>query len=70
MSSTAAPARNGSGGLADYDFSHGRELGAGNFGRTVLATHLPTGDLVAVKMIPRGERCDRNVEREVLNQVR
>jgi len=54
------------GGQDDYEI--GRELGRGNFGRTHLARHLPTGALVAVKTIERGERCDRNAERECLNQ--
>jgi serine/threonine-protein kinase SRK2 len=50
------------------NYELGRELGRGNFGRTHLARHIPTGDLVAVKTIEKGERCDKNVERECLNQ--
>jgi serine/threonine-protein kinase SRK2 len=51
------------------DYEIGRELGRGNFGVTRLAHHIPTGSLVAVKLIPRGSAAiTANVERELLNQ--
>ncbi|GAB4817582.1 hypothetical protein N2152v2_004628 [Parachlorella kessleri] len=48
-----------------YDFV--RDIGSGNFGVAKLMRDKRTGELVAVKFIPRGEKIDKNVERELLN---
>lgn len=52
-------------GIARYEML--RELGSGNFGVARLMRDKITGELVAIKFIDRGERVDRNVEREILN---
>ncbi|CAG9467583.1 unnamed protein product [Pedinophyceae sp. YPF-701] len=44
-----------------------KEIGSGNFGMTRLAKDKVTGELVAIKLIERGEKVDKNVEREILN---
>lgn len=44
-----------------------RDLGSGNFGVAKLMRDIGTGELVAIKFIERGERVDRNVEREICN---
>lgn len=44
-----------------------RDLGSGNFGVAKLMRDTTTGELVAIKFIERGERVDRNVERELCN---
>mmetsp|Transcript_20467 Transcript_20467/g.44711 ORF Transcript_20467/g.44711 Transcript_20467/m.44711 type:complete len:359 (+) Transcript_20467:114-1190(+) len=44
-----------------------RDLGSGNFGIAKLMRDRVTGELVAIKFIERGERVDRNVEREIVN---
>lgn len=44
-----------------------RDLGSGNFGVAKLMRDIMTGELVAIKFIERGERVDRNVEREICN---
>ncbi|CAL0331720.1 unnamed protein product [Lupinus luteus] len=45
-----------------------REIGYGNFAVTKLAKDNNTGDLVAIKFIRRGEKIDKNVQREIINQ--
>jgi len=44
-----------------------KEIGSGNFGVTYLAKDKKTGDTVAIKFIERGDKIDKNVEREILN---
>lgn len=44
-----------------------RDIGSGNFGVAKLMRDKPTGELVAVKFIERGEKIDKNVEREIIN---
>ncbi|EFJ48959.1 hypothetical protein VOLCADRAFT_59940 [Volvox carteri f. nagariensis] len=44
-----------------------RDLGSGNFGVAKLMRDLISEELVAIKFIERGERVDRNVEREICN---
>jgi len=44
-----------------------KELGSGNFGRAMLAKDRVTGELVALKFLPRGAQITRHVEREILN---
>ncbi|GAX75067.1 hypothetical protein CEUSTIGMA_g2511.t1 [Chlamydomonas eustigma] len=52
-------------GLDRYQFV--RDLGVGNFGVAKLVRDVVTGDLLAVKFIERGDKVDKNVEREILN---
>jgi len=44
-----------------------KDIGSGNFGVAKLMKTKANGELVAVKFIERGEKIDRNVEREILN---
>lgn len=44
-----------------------RDIGSGNFGVAKLCRAKDTGELVAVKFIERGEKIDKNVEREIIN---
>ncbi|CAD5195962.1 serine/threonine-protein kinase SAPK7 [Musa acuminata AAA Group] len=44
-----------------------RDLGAGNFGVARLLRHKDTKELVAMKYIPRGQKIDENVAREIIN---
>lgn len=44
-----------------------KELGSGNFGTTHLMKDKQTGEMVAVKKLPRGSKINKNVYREVLN---
>ncbi|WIA17833.1 hypothetical protein OEZ85_009339 [Tetradesmus obliquus] len=44
-----------------------RDIGSGNFGVARLCRDKTTSQLVAVKFIERGDRVDKNVEREILN---
>eukprot|EP00803_Ostreobium_quekettii_P011583 evm.model.scf_1644.1 EVM.evm.TU.scf_1644.1 scf_1644:9342-18122(-) len=44
-----------------------KDLGSGNFGVARLMRNKQTGELVAVKFIDRGEKIDKNVEREIVN---
>ncbi|XP_019420414.1 PREDICTED: serine/threonine-protein kinase SRK2I-like isoform X2 [Lupinus angustifolius] len=44
-----------------------REIGYGNFAVTKLAKDNNTGHLVAIKFILRGEKIDKNVQREIIN---
>jgi serine/threonine-protein kinase SRK2 len=44
-----------------------RDIGSGNFGVAKLMRDKQTGELVAVKFIERGEKIDKNVERELIN---
>ncbi|GIL66701.1 hypothetical protein Vafri_20188 [Volvox africanus] len=44
-----------------------RDLGSGNFGVAKLMRDRVSQELVAIKFIERGERVDRNVEREICN---
>eukprot|EP00798_Chlamydomonas_sp_ICE-L_P025921 gene25921-11597_t len=55
----------GVGQVGNYVFV--KDLGQGNFGLAKLMQHIGTGELVAIKFIERGEKIDRNVEREILN---
>lgn len=48
-----------------YEFV--RDLGSGNFGVARLMRHKKTGEFVAVKFIERGDKIDKNVEREIVN---
>lgn len=48
-------------------YEHIRDLGSGNFGTARLMRNRQTGELVAVKFLERGERIDKNVEREIIN---
>lgn len=49
------------------EYEYIKKLGSGNFGVINLMTHKPTGELVAVKQLPRGPKIDKNVYREVIN---
>lgn len=49
----------------EYEFI--KDLGSGNFGVAKLMRHRKSGELVAVKFIERGDKIDRNVEREIVN---
>lgn len=44
-----------------------KEIGSGNFGVAKLMRYKVTGELVAVKFIERGNKIDKNVEREIVN---
>nr|BAV91469.1 protein kinase superfamily protein [Freesia alba] len=44
-----------------------RDIGSGNFGVAKLMKHKETGELVAMKYIPRGQKIDENVAREIVN---
>ncbi|DBA73594.1 TPA: Serine/threonine-protein kinase sapk9, variant 2 [Trebouxia sp. C0004] len=44
-----------------------RDIGSGNFGVAKLVRDKRTGELVAVKFIERGEKINKNVERELIN---
>lgn len=44
-----------------------KKLGSGNFGITSLMRHKESGESVAVKQLPRGNKINKNVYREVLN---
>jgi serine/threonine-protein kinase SRK2 len=44
-----------------------KDIGSGNFGVAKLMRYRPTGELVAVKFIERGDKIDKNVEREIVN---
>nr|CAD1836849.1 unnamed protein product [Ananas comosus var. bracteatus] len=44
-----------------------KDLGAGNFGVARLMRHKETKELVAMKYIPRGQKIDENVAREIIN---
>lgn len=44
-----------------------KEIGSGNFGVAKLMRYKLTGELVAVKFIERGDKIDKNVEREIVN---
>ena len=44
-----------------------KKLGSGNFGVINLMRHRESGELVAVKQLPRGPKIDKNVYREVIN---
>lgn len=48
----AAAGRAGSARVGDYSIV--RELGRGTFGRVVLVQHRLTGELAAIKLLPRG----------------
>ncbi|GMH34694.1 hypothetical protein BSKO_02555 [Bryopsis sp. KO-2023] len=48
-------------------YEHVKDLGSGNFGTARLMRNRKTGDLVAVKFIERGDKIDKNVEREIIN---
>lgn len=58
--------------LRTMDFHHPKfefvkDIGSGNFGVAKLCRDRSTGELVAIKYIPRGEKIDKNVEREIIN---
>ncbi|DBB15936.1 TPA: Serine/threonine-protein kinase srk2a [Trebouxia sp. C0006] len=44
-----------------------KDIGSGNFGVAKLMRDKRTGELVAVKFIERGEKINKNVERELIN---
>ncbi|KAK3144749.1 hypothetical protein QOZ80_4AG0317330 [Eleusine coracana subsp. coracana] len=44
-----------------------KDIGAGNFGVARLMRHKETKELVAMKYIPRGQKIDENVAREIIN---
>lgn len=52
-------------GSERYEFV--RDLGSGNFGVARLMRDRVSNEYVAVKFIERGDRIDRNVEREIVN---
>lgn len=52
---------------AHYELVNNKTIGSGNFGVAKLARHKSSGDTVAVKFLPRGDRIDHNVAREILN---
>ncbi|WOL12718.1 serine/threonine-protein kinase SAPK7-like isoform X2 [Canna indica] len=45
-----------------------KDLGSGNFGVARLMRNKETGELVAVKYLPRGQKINENVAREIINQ--
>lgn len=49
----------------DYELL--KDIGSGNFGVAKLMRYKTTGELVAVKFIERGDKIDKNVEREIVN---
>lgn len=51
--------------MDNYEFV--KKLGSGNFGVINLMRHADSGELVAVKQLPRGPKVDKNVYREVIN---
>ena len=51
--------------MDSYEFV--KKLGSGNFGVINLMRHRESGELVAVKQLPRGPKIDKNVYREVIN---
>lgn len=56
--------------MAGFDtdkYEHIRDLGSGNFGTARLMRCRDSGELVAVKFLDRGEKIDKNVEREIIN---
>ncbi|KAJ6830176.1 uncharacterized protein M6B38_355180 [Iris pallida] len=44
-----------------------RDIGSGNFGVARLMRHKETKELVAMKYLPRGQKIDENVAREIIN---
>ncbi|ONM17428.1 Serine/threonine-protein kinase SRK2A [Zea mays] len=44
-----------------------KDIGAGNFGVARLMRNKETKELVAMKYIPRGQKIDENVAREIIN---
>ncbi|KAJ7522826.1 hypothetical protein O6H91_18G028500 [Diphasiastrum complanatum] len=55
-------------GLYDMDrYELVRDIGSGNFGVARLMLDKQTRELVAVKLIERGEKIDENVQREIIN---
>jgi len=44
-----------------------RDIGSGNFGQAKLMRCKRTGEEVAIKFIERGDKIDKNVEREIIN---
>ncbi|GFH06100.1 Ser/thr protein kinase, partial [Haematococcus lacustris] len=58
--------RIGGDGSGLKNFTHVKDLGSGNFGVAKLF-RAPNGAMCAVKFIERGEKIDKNVEREILN---
>jgi serine/threonine-protein kinase SRK2 len=48
-------------------YEYVKKLGSGNFGVINLMRRKETGELVAVKQLPRGPKIDKNVYREVIN---
>lgn len=56
--------------MADFSsekYDYIKDLGSGNFGTARLAKSKNNGELVAIKFIERGEKIDKNVEREIIN---
>ncbi|CAG9464730.1 unnamed protein product [Pedinophyceae sp. YPF-701] len=49
------------------DFEFLKVLGKGNFGEAKLAKRKDTGELFAIKFLPRGAKITNHVEREILN---
>ncbi|RRT47517.1 hypothetical protein GW17_00025983 [Ensete ventricosum] len=45
-----------------------KDIGSGNFGVARLMRDKGTGELVAMKYIPRGQKINENVAREIINQ--
>ncbi|THU53883.1 hypothetical protein C4D60_Mb10t19080 [Musa balbisiana] len=45
-----------------------KDIGSGNFGVARLMRDKVTGELVAMKYIPRGQKINENVAREIINQ--
>lgn len=57
----------GNGRHDDDRYNYVRDIGSGNFGIARLMRDRATGELIAVKYIERGEKIDKNVERELIN---
>lgn len=55
------------GPAAASNYQHVRDLGCGTFGIAKLMRKLDSGELVAVKFLPRGSLVNDYVEREILN---
>jgi len=53
--------------FSNEKYEHIKDLGSGNFGTARLSRNKKTGALAAIKFIERGDKIDKNVEREIIN---